>query len=247
MFNNTNEVSDFPEGWKYQGEKLYNIYKNGQVEEAKDSGEVKALPDGYQQVEYIESDGSQYINTKVETTSGYRITTSLNITSWCNGNVCYFAGFLSQGIYRDYTVIYVYKPMLGMCTDVQSSTVCALDTWYNIDASTISNNGYFKLDGKELVTSTNTVSHDSYNIWLFGVNYYDTGKFWNCCAKMKETQIYDSSNTLVRNYIPCYCKSKVNDVDGNECKIGTVGMYDTVTHQFYTNQGTGSFSTDKQV
>lgn len=199
--------------------------------------ERRLLPDEYQQVEYIESTGTQYIDTKFSTVSGYRIKTSINISNWANGSVCYFAGFLSKSIYRDYTVIYQYKPMIGMSTDVQSSKTCSLNTWYDIDASTISKNGYFKLDGEELVSSSNTVLHDKYNIWLFGVNYYNTGKFWNCFAKIKETKIYNFDNVLVRNLIPCRSITTVTDVNEKQCKSETIGMYDTIEGKFYTNQG----------
>ena len=47
------EVFEMIEEWIYQG---YKISSNGMVE--------KVLPDEYQQVEYIESTGTQYIDTK---------------------------------------------------------------------------------------------------------------------------------------------------------------------------------------
>lgn len=81
--------------------------------------------------------------------------------------------------------------------------------------------------------------HGKYDIWLFGVNFYNTGKFWNCLAKIKETELYDCNNFLVRNFIPCYSTTTVTDVNGKTCPMGTKGMYDTIEGKFYTNQGTG--------
>lgn len=241
------ELTENENGWNYVGKsETYNISKEGQVMVKKQilnykiyGNYVSLLPDEYQQVEYIESTGRQYIDTEVATTSGYRVKTCINISNWYWYGAdasSYFAGFLSRGIYRDYTVFYQSKPMVGMNTDVQSTVTCSLNTWYDVDASTISGNGYFILNNDLIVTSTNTVKHEKFNIWLLGVNYYNTGKFWNCLAKIKITEIYNSDNILERYFIPCYRKSD-----------NMIGMYDTVTQKFFTNQGEGDFLKGKIV
>ena len=62
-FNNSNEVTPNSEGWDYEANKKYNIYPDGRVE---DVGNVESiLPEEYQQVEYIESTGTQFINTEI--------------------------------------------------------------------------------------------------------------------------------------------------------------------------------------
>lgn len=53
--------------------------------------------------------------------------------------------------------------------------------------------------------------------------------------KLYSFKIYDNG-TLIRDFIPCY---RVAD---NE-----VGLYDIVNNQFYTNQGTGSFTKGPDV
>lgn len=178
------------DGWIYTGNnETYYISKNGKVTIGKPIlnykiyGNNTKLPNEYQQVEYIESTGTQYIDTGVETTSGYRIKTNISISKWGEHSEAYFAGFLSQSIYRDYTVFYLENPMIGMNTDVRSSIIANLNTWYSIDASTISRNGYFKLNNDTFVTSSNTVSHDPYNIWIFGVNYYNQRLFLGVFCK----------------------------------------------------------------
>lgn len=184
----------------------------------------------YIELEYIESDGNQYIDTEVKTTSGYRIESKINVTKWYDSNSCYFAGFLSYETYRDYTVFYNSTLLLGMGADIPSTTTCSLNTWYDIDMSTISGNGFIKLNNEILTTSTNEVSHGNINIWIFGVNYYGSSKFWNAYIKMGRTKIYDSTNTLVRDFIPV--KMKLS---------GDIGMYDKLNKVFYANKGTGSF------
>ena len=198
------------------------------------------LPNEYQEVEYIENTGSQYINTGVVLTNGFRIETQINISNWYSeGNftgVCYYAGVIGANTYRDYIVVYKEKPMLGMNTDTQATSTLSLNTWYTIDASTISGNGYYKIDETTVTSSSNAVSHSNLNLWLFGVNNNNDGKWWNAYIKMKETKIYNNSNTLVRDLVPCYRKSD-----------NAIGMYDLTNDTFYANSGTGTFSKGDNV
>ena len=53
--------------------------------------------------------------------------------------------------------------------------------------------------------------------------------------------MYDN-DTLIRDYIPCYCTTTVTDVNGKQCSRGTIGLYDLAEGNFYTNQGKGNFS-----
>lgn len=193
----------------------------------------------YIELEYIENTGGQYIDTGVKTSNGYRMESSINVTEWYgNSQACYFSGYLSSGssYYRDYAVMYASKLMLGMNVDIPSSVECSLNTWYDIDMSTISGNGYIKLGNETILTSQNTVSHNAANIWIFGVNNNGNEKFWDAYIKMGATKIYDSSNTLVRDFIPVKMK------ETNE-----IGMYDKLNRVFYPNMGTGSFIAGSEI
>lgn len=68
-----------------------------------------------------------------------------------------------------------------------------------------------------------------YDLELFAGNNNGVSGEW--CSKMKlySCQIYDNG-TLVRDFKPCYRKRD---------KVG--GIYDTVSGTFYENQGTGNF------
>ena len=56
-FNNDKTVIESPSYYIYKTDKSYRIYKDGKVEEG------NLLPDEFKQVEYIESTGTQYIDT----------------------------------------------------------------------------------------------------------------------------------------------------------------------------------------
>ena len=58
-FGKDKEAIESPKGWKIALNKKYRIYEDGKVEENK-----SILPNEYQQVEYLESTGTQYIDTK---------------------------------------------------------------------------------------------------------------------------------------------------------------------------------------
>lgn len=62
-FNNNEIVSEYGDFYIYETNKSYKIYKDGRIEES------KLLPDEYQQVEYIESTGTQWIDTKLLATN----------------------------------------------------------------------------------------------------------------------------------------------------------------------------------
>ena len=58
--DNTITVGEIKDGWIFKG---YKINESGEVD--------KLLPDEYQQVEYLESTGTQYINTKLSMPNGF--------------------------------------------------------------------------------------------------------------------------------------------------------------------------------
>lgn len=62
-FNNDTQASENEDDWDYRGKKQYKIYQDGKVEEIEE-GQI-ILPSGYQKVEYIESTGTQFINTEI--------------------------------------------------------------------------------------------------------------------------------------------------------------------------------------
>ena len=61
--NSETDVVESSDYWYYKVNKNYRIYKDGKIDEG------KLLPDEYQQVEYIESTGTQWIDTKLLATN----------------------------------------------------------------------------------------------------------------------------------------------------------------------------------
>lgn len=186
------------------------------------------LPDEYQEVEYIESTGTQYIdlpfgfdNTDTITLKGSIISTStydkfmLTPSIWNNDN----NRFAMMGIYDNYfDIAYGNIPTPSTLLLPRTPSDNNIYTWTY-------ENYEFKL--KELSLSKDvkdiTFGGTTSNLKLFyGYNSNTKGKI----AYYKHTKI----NGTTYLFIPCYRKSD------NE-----IGLYDTVNDVFYTNAGTGTF------
>ena len=63
VFKNTETVSESNDYYSYKTDKNYRIYKDGTVEETESI--IARIPTDYQEVEYIESTGTQFINTEI--------------------------------------------------------------------------------------------------------------------------------------------------------------------------------------
>lgn len=186
--------------------------------------EVSVLPDGYTQLEYIESTGTQYIDTGVKPTSGIdvEIDFQLNMT---NGWACVFGGRDSSSNSNAVALWLNDTSTFAFYRNVVNSTF----------PSTISTSArhHFKCTGNTANIDGNTVSvtdstfTGTNSIYLFAVN--DAGstyRFSKC--KLYSCKIYDNG-TLIRDYVPCLNAE------------GVAGLYDLVERKFYGNSGTGEF------
>ena len=180
---------------------------------------AKGLPAGFTKLAYIQSSGTQYIDTLVNISANKPITLrvvcdcSFNSTSVGNGvgitvsgNIFYFGTYNGNYCY-------------GLGT-VDGTTSVAADTArriHDLDAVgkklTISD----KLSLTGLSFATPTASR---TFWL---------PQWGNGIKLYSCQIYDNG-TPVRDFVPCINPS------------GDVGLYDLVGQQFYGNAGTGTFT-----
>lgn len=175
------------------------------------------LPSGYTQVEYIQTSGTQAIdtrfkpnqNTKVEIV--YRCSgTSKNAlfacdTEWQNNGFAVGMNFAEFGNAVE----------TGISLSGTDNTTVIFDK------------GKLYKNGTLLCTITGTFQ-TNYNLYLLAFNRsgtigeFFTGTFLSC-------KIWDNG-TLIRDYITCKNVS------------GVIGLYDLVEGKFYTNAGTGTFT-----
>ena len=181
------------------------------------------LPAGYTQLEYIESTGTQYIDTGV--TGPARWVGAAQSTSVSDKSQCILGA--------DYVNNSAYSASVYLASQIGSSGV----VWRLGSAlSTVATTDYAEYDVNFAETSfSGTINGESLSVsgvfgftnWYIGMDrgtssiYYFIGKIY--------TQKAYQNDTLVRDMIPA------KDAGG------VIGMYDTVNNRFYRNAGTGEF------
>ena len=187
------------------------------------------LPVGYTELEYIESTGTQYINTGLNASAGYKVTSELLSTYASTWILFWGRQTTTSGANSDF-IGYGNRTTMIIASygGVQfGDIIFSLNAWHTVEGSSVTGDRYLKVDGTK-VTNAGTGANSGLNMYLFGINNAGNPNNYSK-IKVKYFQIYDSSNVLVRDFIPCINPSN------------QVGMYDLVSKQFFGNSGTGSF------
>lgn len=170
----------------------------------------------YNVVEYIESTGTQYIDTGLimEKSTTMRMEISAQLTS--NGNWAGVNGYMQ------------HQASLGD----GSKGLFVVD--YN--GNTHIENVYFNNTLKYTQDSTSAYSGAKNKVAVIGMGNAEN-TWWTNISSNRYAQVGKwyyikvyRSGTLVRDYVPCVRNSD-----------GVAGLYDKVENKFYTNSGTGSF------
>ena len=197
-----------------------------------------ALPSGYTRLDYIQSSGTQYINTGFKPNGNSRIVMDCEPTSVDNtfGFFCARTAtsatdatsntlFLISGNYR--------KDFYG----TSKTTSGAYGAGKRITIDSNKNNVTIGTDYSLSLTASTNSSPMALLLMATAVPGSTAGTLTNIAnfAKMKlySAQVYDNG-TLVRDFIPCKNAS------------GAIGLWDNVNSVFYANAGTGTFSTGKK-
>lgn len=198
------------------------------------AGISPVLPAEYQQVEWIGSSGTQYINTRY-TLYEKGIYCNFMLDSINSSNeICVF-GKLEPG----YTGYYwLYKPtdsqMWGVTRGRKSFPVGEITTnqWHTLSIQGDYNNPTVEFDGVPKPQSSESAGNaTTYRpIYLFGNNFNESFRYGATC-KIKRFTIDNFAD-----FIPAYRKSD-----------GVIGMYDIIRNAFYTNSGTGTFTKGADV
>ena len=210
--------------------KKYCISKEGKVEE-----DNSILPDEYQQVEYIESTGTQYIfigkvgisNVTAEIQyPNYPTVGSVNGGMDGSGN----KGRLSIGIDRG-SLTYFF----GFGDKAVGSQVSgdSKKHTYNLNISN-DNNKIAELFVDNIFIYSQTANNLSNPLYFTLFAYTGWGQITP--NQFASCRIYNFLLEGQMELYPCYRKSD------NE-----IGMYDIVEGRFYTNQGTGEFIAGPEV
>lgn len=204
---------------------------------------IQLLPSEYQEVEYLESSGTQFIDT------GYKLSNNSSVDFAFSFSVsqtyCFIFG-ARVGASEKNIAAAVSKPSNPIYIDFNNSDY----TTYRANfTGTIETDKIYKVlisktsralsdeTGNILVSNT-TSNNQSFtcttNALLFDRNGPETGGN-KLQGKIYYCKIWNN-NTLVRDFIPCYRKSD-----------NKPGMFDMVNKVFYTNVGSNDFTVGNNV
>lgn len=181
----------------------------------------KVLPSEFQEVEYLETTGTQYINTGISGggkwllgLQGTQVTSATSIcldgASGSTGAAGSWFGFDASGVWT-----------IGGYT---GATTIPYDTYIDAEVNFIGDGDIAAtINGEEVSRRTTFTSLDLWKIGSVTSRFPSSVKIFY--AK------FIKNNELIFSGIPCYRKLD-----------NTVGLYDLISNTFLTNQGTGEFS-----
>ena len=188
------------------------------------------LPEGYTQLNYIQSTGTQYIDTGVVPSTA--LITEITFACESNGiaeNAIFGSAWSVSGYF-----FMVYSEINGFrwhsCGGYADAVVSDVTAKHNA----ICQKGKLTLDGVEYTLSAS--GSDSTNaVRLFGVTSNEGyTRAANGIYKLYRCKMHNG-NTVYRDFIPCKNPS------------GTVGLYDLISGEFYSNAGSGAFIPGEEV
>lgn len=195
----------------------------------------RKLPNGHTRLEYIQSTGTQWIDTDFKPTGNTKV-----ICDFC----AYNQATSQQGVFGSrpgttarFTVFTGNtKSAIQADYNTYDSLAAETDNISGVDLTqrtVIEMSNSLVVDGR-LIKSVELVQFVStYNLWLFTNNNQGSsqspGKL-----KLYSCKIYDSG-VLIRDFVPCTNPS------------GAVGLYDVENDQFYSNAGSGAFTAGPEV
>lgn len=181
------------------------------------------IPSEYQRVEYIEATGTQYINTDI-IPSNHMIEVKYSTDEYVDDSHLFGTALSWQWFHF---TLHQNKYKFGLSgtqvTGLEWSAGIKTLLFNYGDNHEVIQDGVVFSSGKDIY-STESVTLCRRNVTKFYGKYY----YFNITDR--------TTGALVRNMIPCYRKAD-----------GVVGMYDTVSKQFFVNLGTGEFGKGADV
>jgi hypothetical protein len=189
------------------------------------------LPQGYTEVEYIESTGSQYINTGVTGISGLMADGAMMPLSIpASGGAIFLGAYPPQ-----WYMVYFNKGSTGYSYNSWKSGSKGMQVGvkHEFAVDFTGGNQSFKIDGEVTCSSNIAEVVCTYPIFAFaGSNNGSAFQF--TIARLYNLRMY-TKDTLLRDFVPC-----ISDTDG-------AGLFDLVESKFYKNAGSGDFLVGNEV
>ena len=187
------------------------------------TGSSTIISSGLVELEYIESTGTQYIDTGIKASKTLKVEADIDVSP-ASGWVMILGDYTSGSYFswwRQNTTIYAYygsnNKTLAELTGKRKYISNNTNNIWSIDTSQIT-----------VTPNSSDFSKNGNNLYLFSVN--NGGNYNKASMKLYSCKIYDNG-TLVRDFIPA---RRISD--------GKAGLWDKVNLKFYTDENGGNFT-----
>ena len=190
-------------------------------------GRALVTPPPYDaEIEYLESTGTQYIDTGVSISYDLRVVVKVNIRAIAARNTSHFFG--GRAVSTGGAGYGITTANGALSSDyfgsrVQIYSICPTNRWLNIDK----NKNVVIVDDTTITNTASTTTIPERNVYLFGFDAPQYNGSYSGTIRYSQAKIYKNDN-LILDFIPV--------------RVGQVGyMYDKVSGQLFGNSGTGDF------
>ena len=186
-----------------------------------------SLPRGYTRLEYIESDGRQWINTGFEPNQDTRVVMEFEILAAAMVFMFGVRKTTSAGQFAFY-----WDNQGNFRSRYNTSNIASAGTMsgrHTVDM----NKNVCTIDGKT-TTHTYAAFQTAYPLYLFTCNTTGSVYSTHLTGRVYSCRMYDNG-TIVRDFVPC------------RSSLGEIGLYDDANGVFYQNSGTGTFAAGADV
>ena len=191
-----------------------------------------SFPSGYKRLEYIQSTGTQYVDSRFKPNNNSRVVLDFEPTAAYSSIVGIFGTRNENSGTAANMFVFWNNGANTFRTDYfgtqKTMTVSTL-----LARQTVDKDKNVTTIGSVSASNTASTGQCSNNLYLFCTNAAGTENYF---AKLKlySCKIYDNG-TIIRDYIPCQAAG------------GEIGLWDDVNGVFYSNAGTGTFEAGPEV
>ena len=192
------------------------------------------LPDDYIQLEYIQSTGTQWIDSGVKANQDTVVEIEFEITGNETGNGAVFGARANSSSKCFDVWTKCGNGKIGCQVGNSGSKNCNTTQEANIIYKLKTSNGNITVNGDSVNFTPVSDFETPLNVRIFDIANGNTSSSGTSnrilIGKVYSFKLYES-NIIIRNMIPSKRKSD-----------NVIGMYDMVSRQFFTNAGSGSFT-----
>lgn len=193
------------------------------------------LPSGYTRLSYIQSTGTQWIDTGWNPSSNTQVQIQIRPLSIPNSNH-FFGSRASATAGGGYAIGFISTKLIS---DFNGSRVNFYTPRANELINILKKGVNTKMNGTSL-DNTNSTFSVSYPLYLLALN--ESGKVASArfSAQLYNCRIWEG-DIIKRDFVPVQTTATVTSADGTSCPSGSIGLLDLVENKFYQNKGIGTF------